>query len=378
MSASAAGVWLSAAVMTHPAREGAARLIQAALPGLDPVVVVDPDPGKPESCLRNSRRAWAAADPLATHHLVLQDDIELAEDLLDRVLPALAEQPDHALCLFTEQGSSTSYAVRMAALAGFGRAPMLDRYLPSVALVLPAQAARSFAADEDESALQDDVALLARLSRTGAPMSILVPNPVEHRASPSLVGNDHMGARKAAWFRPGPTSAPDPGPGLVPERSDWLTADVPFVATDTGRIAAMLYCEDTQKWALGGFKEFVDRQQVDVQRMREGGGAGAAALRELRSADIQTAHKYMIGNLRDALYGAGFQAGRLGTCAELAGLDCLHTAPHGILRWTMPPEQQRDLREPIDTLLLDAAERGFADGRAARTGSAGPSGRGTP
>jgi len=358
----AAGVRLSAAVMTHPARVDSARHIAASLPQLNPTVVVDTDPGKPESCLRNSRRAWGACDPTATHHLVLQDDIEVCEGFAERLVRALAAKPEQALCLFTEQGSYTSYAVRMAALASRSLAPVLDHYVPTVALAMPAGVARSFAQDDDESAVQDDVALLTLLDRLGVRANILVPNLVEHTGEASFVGNDHMGARRAAWFRREQTPAGSADAGF----EDCLAADVPFVATDSGLIATMLYDEATDSWARGRFQEFLDRQGVELRQVRNPGAGAADAMRILLAADLSEPQKYVICNLRDALYGLGFQAGGSGRLDRPAGLDSLRTAPHGILRWWMSVEQQEALREPLDALLRDAAERGFADGLAAR------------
>ncbi|MFF2523656.1 hypothetical protein [Streptomyces liangshanensis] len=194
-------VRLSTVVMAHPSRAAAAQLLCDSHPALEARVVTDPEPDGPPSALRTARLAWRSVAPGATHHLVLQDDAILAPDFADRVTALVSARPEAAVSLFTEWGSRTANAVRIAALLGHAWAPVVDDYLPSVALVLPAGLARGFeeyaltkAAGEDT----DDVALLGYLA--GTETLVPVANPVDHANPASLVGNDVMGPRSSACF----------------------------------------------------------------------------------------------------------------------------------------------------------------------------------
>ncbi|GGO39030.1 hypothetical protein [Streptomyces lasiicapitis] len=199
---------LSTVVMAHPRRADAARALCARHPELDARLITDPDPDGPPSALRTARLAWQSVAPGATHHLVLQDDAILAPDFAARVRDLIAARPAASLSLFTEWGSRTANAVRVAALRGHAWAPVVDDYLPSVALVLPAELALGFeeyatakTAQEDT----DDVALLGYLAAAGTETVVPVAGLVDHANPASLVGNDVMGPRSAACF---PTTAP--------------------------------------------------------------------------------------------------------------------------------------------------------------------------
>lgn len=192
---------ISAAVVTHPRRRAEAAALAASQPGLGFEVVEDPDPDGPRSALRTARLAWRRSDPDATHRLLVQDDMRLAPGFARSVRDAVAAQPDRILCLFTEWGSRTSPAVRLAALAGAGWAPLLDPYVPTTAVVLPtavAHALAEFPAAPDEP---DDV-LLSRFVRAHRITPLVsCPNLAEHEQGDSLVGNDVLlGPRRATLF----------------------------------------------------------------------------------------------------------------------------------------------------------------------------------
>ncbi|MFJ9606891.1 hypothetical protein ACIRS1_11190 [Kitasatospora sp. NPDC101176] len=240
---------LSAAVMTHPRRAAAAHALVERFPGLDLTVVLDPEPDGPPSALRSARVAWESVRPGATHHLVLQDDALPVEDLLDRLLPLIEAEPDAALCLFTEWGSRTSYAVRIAALLGHDLAPAVDDYVPSVALVLPADVALGFGEfvrTKADSGHPDDLALLNYLADRGTRTLIPVANLVDHHNDVSLVGNNVHGRRSAACLAPVGAALPAGGPyslltGLetVPYYDFWgqySDACVPDDSTVDGRV----------------------------------------------------------------------------------------------------------------------------------------------
>jgi hypothetical protein len=196
-------VRLSTVIMAHPRRRAAAQRLSEAHPDLAADVVTDPAPQGPPSALRTARLAWQAVRPDATHHLVLQDDAVLAPGFADSVAALVAERPLAAVSLFSEWGSRTANAIRAAALLGHAWAPVVDDYLPSVALVLPADLALGFEEYAEAKATPeatDDVTLLEYLS--GVEKTVPVAGPVDHANPPSLVGNDVMGPRSAACLAP--------------------------------------------------------------------------------------------------------------------------------------------------------------------------------
>ncbi|MBD5785597.1 hypothetical protein IF650_05340 [Cellulosimicrobium terreum] len=220
---------LSVVVMHHPARGSVADLVAACLP-LDARVVEDPDPDGPPSPLRTAKLAWAAVAPGATHHLVLQDDVTPAPDLAAHLLGVLRHRPRHAVALYTNWNSPhNSYLVRSAAVAGQAWAPLgHDEWVPTLGLVLPADAARRLAAylaTFPDDYRDDDEAVLAFCAREGLPVVATVPHLLEHGAGPSLAGNEAHGPRHATvppvatpadrWAAPGHDAFPARRPALA-------------------------------------------------------------------------------------------------------------------------------------------------------------------
>jgi hypothetical protein len=227
-------VRISTAIMTHPRRRRQAEALARRCADLNPVVVLDPEPDAAPSALRSARLAWDAAEPAATHHLVLQDDAVPCPGFGTRLTAAVEAQPDAALALFVSWGSRLSYAVRLAALCGFGWTEVVERYMPTVALVMPAGAARDMASFlRTADGTDDDEAVLRYLSQVGLPAYAAVPSLVDHRDLPSLTGHDFRGIRRAVCM----VSPLQPG---VQQRTEWagsvLRPDaVPFVTDHTGR-----------------------------------------------------------------------------------------------------------------------------------------------
>ncbi|WP_016910024.1 hypothetical protein [Streptomyces xiaopingdaonensis] len=199
-------VSISAAVMAHPERAEAAHALAERLPELAPRVVYDPQPDGPPSALRTARLAWSLAAPDATHHVVLQDDAQPVADFLPRLRELLAARPTDAVSLFTEWGSRTAHAVRLAAMLGYTLAPVVDDYIPCVGLVLPTGVALGFEAyaqAEEANGAPDDVALLGHLVERRVRTVIPVANLADHdQESSSLVGNSVFGPRKGACLPP--------------------------------------------------------------------------------------------------------------------------------------------------------------------------------
>ncbi|MEY9836725.1 hypothetical protein ABH941_001945 [Streptacidiphilus sp. EB103A] len=223
-------VHLSVAVMAHPSRARAALRLQADLAALAPEVVFDPEPEGPPSALRTARRAWSAVAPGATHHLVLQDDAVPCAGFAAQAAAAARARPEDGLAFFTEWGSRTAHMVRIAALTGASWARAVDEYVPAPALLLPAHIARGFdeyAERKADPATPDDVALDDYLRELGVASYVSVPNLADHLETPSLTGNDHMGARRcvclpadgdppADWTGPAIEALP-----MVPQFSWW-------------------------------------------------------------------------------------------------------------------------------------------------------------
>ncbi|MFJ8849181.1 hypothetical protein [Streptomyces sp. NPDC102437] len=85
--------------MAHPVRLPQAQDLAARL-RLDGLAL-DPDPEGPLSALRTALVAWAAVTPRASHHLVVQDDVDAPVELLEIVGRAAARLPDEALVFYT-------------------------------------------------------------------------------------------------------------------------------------------------------------------------------------------------------------------------------------------------------------------------------------
>jgi hypothetical protein len=190
---------LSAVVMTHPRRMAAAQELRRRHPELDLGIIVDPDPDGPPDPLRTARLAWRSVRPGATHHLVIQDDMVLVDGFAGHVRAAAQAMPSDPLCFFSEWGSRTSHAVRLAALAGASWTPVLDPYVPTAVHLIPAALSHllgDLAADGP-----DDVAMLGFVREHGLTPLVSVPNLAQHAPAHSLVGNDLiMGPRRSTWW----------------------------------------------------------------------------------------------------------------------------------------------------------------------------------
>ncbi|MET9319097.1 NAD(P)-dependent oxidoreductase [Streptomyces sp. NPDC003038] len=195
-------VRLSGAVMTHPRRIDAARL----LAGADTVgrirVVTDPEPDGPPTALRSAALAWQCVDPDATHHLVLQDDVVLAEGFFRYAEQVAAAVPDEAVAFYTGWEGRTGAATRLAALAGEQWTYAVEEHAPCLALMLPAHVAKGYAgyAAEHGHGWPYDVVMQRYLNSLRVPIRVCVPSTVDHSEVPSIAGNSTHGWRQAAFF----------------------------------------------------------------------------------------------------------------------------------------------------------------------------------
>ncbi|WP_203720147.1 hypothetical protein [Streptomyces anulatus] len=212
---------LSVSVMTHPDRMDAALRVQRRLGShADVRLAVDPWPEGPRTSLRSAQVAFAqAAGRDSTHHLVLQDDVEVSDGLLDGVQRAAGVHVDAALSYFVEWGSRTAVLARWAALTGVSAVPVINPYVPTVALSLPSALAvrlGDFLKSEAREGEADDQAVLRFVRTTETRALVTVPNLVEHLDLPSITGNSGHGARRAVSFI-----------GTPPVRFDASVLDVP-------------------------------------------------------------------------------------------------------------------------------------------------------
>ncbi len=256
---------LSGAVMTHPSREAEVRRFVERHPELDLRVAVDPEPGRGHS-LGTALLAWSMAEPGATHHLVLQDDVVLCEGFAELTFAAVRTHPDAAVSLFAEWGSRAGGLVRLALLRGQCYAAVADPYIPTQALVLPAAQAADFAEKGRAETGPDDAVLLRHLRRTGTPGVVVAPNLVQHEDRPSLTGNTFQGPRLSTCF------VPDPPAGLLTAREPAVTgADLDFLPHTSWMrlVGEWFYCGPDEEAVWTG-QRLVDRfpPGLDVDWLR--------------------------------------------------------------------------------------------------------------
>ncbi|MER7701966.1 hypothetical protein ABTX81_03560 [Kitasatospora sp. NPDC097605] len=213
---------MSSAVMTHPVRLVQARELadRLELGGL----ALDPEPDGPPSALRTALVAWAAAEPGASHHLVVQDDVTGPDTLVALVGRAAARFPDEALVFYTNWHARNGAASRLAALAGAAWVRAVpDEFTPSLAVCLPLDTAEDFRRFATGSAERHDDELFSVFFRARGRMGLIaVPNVVEHIGTSSINGHATQGIRLAVC----PTDAADAGPllarGRVLEEPGWI------------------------------------------------------------------------------------------------------------------------------------------------------------
>ncbi|QOC93480.1 hypothetical protein [Micromonospora craniellae] len=192
---------LSAAVMAHPRRSVAVARLRQQLPGLN--VALDPRPDGPPTSVRSAAIAWGAVAPDATHHLVLEDDALPCTDLLDGCTALARRFPAAAVALFVNDSARTAAVARMAVWSGRDVAPVIDIYVPTQGLILPAETARGLAAflsAHDDLAEAGDIATLRYLCAEGIAVLVAVPNLVDHDDLSSIIGNDDHGRRGSACY----------------------------------------------------------------------------------------------------------------------------------------------------------------------------------
>jgi hypothetical protein len=189
--------------MAHPSRGHQAEQLRRRHPELNIQIVLDPEPKGQPATLRTAKLAWSTMPDDATHQLVLQEDVQLCNDFPAVVRQALQVAPEGATALFANWVMTTSQAVRLAAFTGASWTPVVDAWVPTQALVLPAPLARQFAgfAERYPITKPDNYALAEFLAEHGLKTYVSVPNLVEHRPAQSVLHNDlFWGIRNATAF----------------------------------------------------------------------------------------------------------------------------------------------------------------------------------
>lgn len=232
------GICLSSAIMVHPVRIAAARKLADDHPDLGLTLAVDPEPRGKGATLRTAREAWRLVADDATHHLVIQDDVTLCPGFTERIIDAITTMPCSALSFFAEWGAWSSNMIRIAALQGMAWAEVVDFYVPTQALVLPAALARGFdhyaqayATDDDP----DDHVLFGYLRSLDVRAYVSVPNIVEHKDLPSLVGNDAYGRRSSTCYVASVDAGSPPRHGVLAARPA-----VPYFSWEKGNAKCLV------------------------------------------------------------------------------------------------------------------------------------------
>jgi hypothetical protein len=239
-------VRVSSSIMGHPRRDAQVGSLLTRLKGFTPTISYRMMPGE-VSLLRSATAAWAAVDPGATHHVVFQDDVVPHPGLYDAITAAVAVQPGAGIAAFCEWGCKTAYAVRLATMAGFGFAVVVDKYVPTNALILPAAAATELAQRLAAAARRgdepDDTVVKDFADEAGIQCVVTVPNLVDDLGLPSLASHDGMGIRKSACFladeSAGPAASGKTLAGLVV---------LPFFQWATGRALVLHRAGPAAEW----------------------------------------------------------------------------------------------------------------------------------
>lgn len=213
-------VKLSVTIMAHPRRSSMVAELSDLL-DITPTVVWD----HCEDRWDTGRRAWLAHDPSATHHMMIQDDAVVCQDLHAGVarlighLSASRQADPIFMCLYL------GHKYRKAPRAFDGETSWLHTTLGSgVAIVAPTQHIREMIrfADQIPQTQNYDLRLGKWLFRRKIPVWHPWPSLVDHHESESLVPGRGSKSRCAWNFIGTEASAldfnPDNNIGVIPDR----------------------------------------------------------------------------------------------------------------------------------------------------------------
>lgn len=205
---------LSVSIMAHPVRQEAAEYVQDKL-GSKATIVYDTNPvpsADKKQRWANGRRAWEAADSSADYHMVIQDDVLAAGNLiagLEKALDVLG--PDGLVSAYTGTGRPDQFTIRrkLRDAAARGESWIYTGLLYwGPAIIAPVYTI------EDMLDWSEKYAGLNKPPRSNYDYAIgafykyemgwrcwyTAPSLVDHRGLPSLVGHDTGPVRKAHNF----------------------------------------------------------------------------------------------------------------------------------------------------------------------------------
>lgn len=195
-------VKLSYSIMTVPEREDLIGPLLSAL-DVEPHAIIEDRDG--DGLWPTARRAWESHNPLATHHLVLQDDVVPVPHLIvgcEQMLDCSPGPDKSVVSLFgIKKVLKDAYAEGYSFLCGTGISW-------AQGLILPTPVIGEFLAWCDEFVRPDYKWDDARLSlfclNMGYPVYTTIPCLLEHLDVPSTVGNPRLAGgqheRRAAVF----------------------------------------------------------------------------------------------------------------------------------------------------------------------------------
>lgn len=349
---------LTSTVMAHPLRSSEAERVLAdlALPGAE--VVFDPRPEAPRDSLRTAAAALSRATPdKSTHHLLLQDDTLLTKDFSTSVLECCRLHPDAALSFFVEWGSRTAVLARMAAFSGISAVPVINPYMPSLALAMPSAPSATLArrmSSGSDAGEADDQAILRLLREEGVRTLVMVPNLVEHGDLPSLTGNTGQGVRRSVCFAAEGDARFDASvldlPRLLPFYA-WNTGNAVVIDTTDDVPSSHRPTEDVlESWGLDA--------KVSLRALES--TAGHSALADSVDPDLLRgvwSTAVALGTVQEHA-----DPGSVGTLRERIGVPvvrrALYTHVPGALRAFVDAPSLEPLEEELVALTLTALELG--------------------
>jgi hypothetical protein len=198
---------LSFAVQAHPSRAEYIEHVAERLPGVP--LALDIGAGQWET----ARRAWAAYDPGATVHVVLQDDAVLCADFERRVAEEALRGADDAVSLYLgREVPPMARAARQQLLRGTAEVSSPTLYW-GVALALPTRWIPNMLAwtarrkvPEHWKGRRSDTRIGKYVEHIGRRFRYPLPSLVDHRVGPSLfpVGSETPAERVAFWWADNP------------------------------------------------------------------------------------------------------------------------------------------------------------------------------
>ncbi|WP_433616658.1 hypothetical protein ACQP2P_15415 [Dactylosporangium sp. CA-139114] len=229
-SESAASIEISSMIMGVRERGATIERLRSELAATNVSVSYEHAPNPDPTVLQSAAIAWSNVPETATHHVVVQDDVELGDNFVGALQAAARIHPNCAISFFAEWGCKTASLVRVAALIGAGWVEGIDKYVQTQALLMPASSARAlggYLKDRRDSLLPEDVLVLEFLRREGLRHLVAAPNLAQHLDLPSMTGNAWQGPRRSVHF--------DRSGGLPAERTVEGVAAVPFYQWRVGK-----------------------------------------------------------------------------------------------------------------------------------------------